>query len=165
VGPVAHTADAVTGAGTDDSPYEQDCTTDYTVGSTTYCSTPLFPARTLQHLWSNEAVPSYACPDDPANYQPGDDPVNLYAVNLVPGGTTIPWGFGVLGLGPIGMSIVDTIPTDSSGSQADGSGSDPPSSSATNWEIKANSYQIQLYCTVDAGASYQAGADGPGGID
>ena len=35
-----------------------------------YCSTPLFPARTLQHLWSNEAVPSYACPYDPANYAP-----------------------------------------------------------------------------------------------
>jgi Ca2+-binding RTX toxin-like protein len=62
VGPVAHTADGVTGNGTDYSPYQQDCATSYVDGSTFYCSTPLFPARTLQHLWSNEAVPSYGCP-------------------------------------------------------------------------------------------------------
>jgi len=111
VGPVAHTADAVTGTGTVTNPYEQDCTNNYLVGGEDYCFTPLFPARTLQHFWSNEAVPSYACPYDAATYNPGNyNGVYLYPVNLAPGGTTIPQGVGVLGLGPIGMSITATIP-------------------------------------------------------
>jgi hypothetical protein len=158
VGPVAHTADGVSGAGTEGSPYEQDCVTYY---EDEYCSTPLFPARTLQHLWSNEAVPSYACPNDPWNYDTSGDPFYLYASNLAPGGTTIPDGFGVLGLGPIGMSIVDTITTLGSGNQAAGSGSAPPASSATNWKSTANSYQIQLYCTFDVSASWAAPENSP----
>jgi hypothetical protein len=141
--PVAHTADGVTGDGTDDSPFQQDCATGYFDGSTTYCSTPLFPARTLQHFWSNEAVPSYACPypGDPLN-----DPAYLWMIHLAPGGTTIPDGFGVLGLGPIGMSIIKTVGT-GGGPGGAAAGNDTDLSGATNWEIKANSYQIQLYCS------------------
>jgi hypothetical protein len=59
------------------------------------------------------------------------------------------------------MSIVDTISTLGSGSQAAGSDTDPPASSATNWQIKANSYQLQLYRTFDADASWLAPANGP----
>ena len=107
-------------------------------------------------------MPSYACPADPGNYAPGGDPADLYPVNLAPGGTTIPWGFGVLGLGPIGMSITATIPETLDTSElAGGTDSAAGTSSATNWQIKANSYQIQLYCTQDAGAAYPAGTDGP----
>jgi RTX calcium-binding nonapeptide repeat (4 copies) len=152
VGPVAHTADGVTGNGTDNQSYEQDCTTSY--GD--YCSTPLFPARTLQHLWSNEGVPSYACQYNPGGYSPGADPVYLYPLNLAPGGTIIPWGLGVLGLGPIGMSITGTISGLGTDGQAAGTDSSAGASSVTNWQIKANSYQIQLYCTNDAGAAWPA---------
>jgi hypothetical protein len=68
-------------------------------------------------------------------------------INLAPGGTTIPDGFGVLGLGPIGMSILATLgPADSTGSAA---ANDTTFSGATNWETTANSYQIQLYCSND----------------
>jgi hypothetical protein len=146
VGPVAHTADGVTGTGANSNPFQQSCATGYNDGSTTYCSTPLFPARTLQHLWSNEAVPSYACPypGDPSN-----DPAYLWQINLAPGGTTIPEGFGVLGLGPIGMSIIATVGT--SGGDAAAAGNDTNWSGATNWQTTANSYQIQLYCSTTKG--------------
>jgi hypothetical protein len=155
VGPVAHTADAVTGNGTNTNPYEQNCPP---VDGSVDCSTPLFPARTLQHLWSNEAVPSYACPYDAANYNVDNyNPIYLYPVNLAPVGTIIPQGVGVLGLGPIGMSITATIPEelDSSG-LAGGTYSGGGFSSATNWETTANSYQIQLYCTQDPNTNYQS---------
>jgi hypothetical protein len=153
VGPMALTAAAVTGNGVNVSPYEQDCSP---VNDSLFCSTPLFPARTLQHLWSNEAVPSYACPYDPATYNPDNhNPIYLFPVNLAPGGTIIPEGIGVLGLGPIGMSIFATIPEKLDGSGlAAGTDSDPGTSSATNWETNANSYQIQLYCTQYPNVAY-----------
>ena len=152
--PVAHTADAVGGDGSENNPYQQPCTTSYD----DYCSTPLFPARTLQKLWSNEAVPSYACPYEPWN---SADPVYLYQTNLAPGGTTIPEGFGVLGLGPIGMSITATLSGLGSANQAAGNRSVAPWSSATNWGTTANSYQIQLYCTSDLSESYPIDGLGP----
>jgi hypothetical protein len=66
-------------------------------------------------------------------------------INLAPGGTTIPDGFGVLGLGPIGISIVATVGL--AGGPGSAAGNDTAFSGATNWQIKANSYQIQLYCS------------------
>jgi hypothetical protein len=79
-------------------------------------------------------------PGDPSN-----DPAYLWMINLAPGGTTIPDGFGVLGLGPIGMSIIATVgPADGSGSAV---ANDTAFSGATNWETTANSYQIQFYCS------------------
>ena len=152
VGPVAHTADGVTGNGTDNQSYEQGCATSY--GD--WCSTPLFPARTLQHFWSNEGVPSYACPYNPGGYSLGADPVYLYALNLAPVGTIIPQGLGVLGLGPIGMSITATISGLGTDGSAAGTDSSAGASSVTNWGTHANSYQIQLYCTTNADSTYAA---------
>jgi RTX calcium-binding nonapeptide repeat (4 copies) len=145
VGPVAHTADAVTGTGANTNPFQQACVTWYDYNG--YCSTPLFPARTLQHLWSNEAVPSYSCPTGGNPDVP--DPNYLWTIKLAPGGTTIPEGFGVLGLGPIGMSIIATVGM--WGGTGDAAANDTMWSGATNWQIKANSYQIQLYCSEEDG--------------
>jgi hypothetical protein len=100
--------------------------------------------------------PPNACPYDAANYNPNNyDPIYLYGLNLAPGGTTIPQGVGVLGLGPIGMSITATIPETLDTSElAGGTFNGGGFSSATNWETKANSYQIQLYCTQDPNVTY-----------
>jgi hypothetical protein len=87
--------------------------------------------------------------------EPNNDPVFLDPKILAPGGTTIPHGVGVLGLGPIGMSITATIPETLDTSElAGGTFNGGGFSSATNWETKANSYQIQLYCTQDPNVTY-----------
>ena len=59
-------------------------------------TTPLFAARSLSGLWANEYVPAYQCP--PSHPY-------LYDQRYAPAGTSLPQGVGVLGLGPIGMSI------------------------------------------------------------
>jgi hypothetical protein len=85
-------------------------------------------------------VPSYACPTGG-----NPDVPYLWTIKLAPGGTTIPDGFGVLGLGPIGMSIIATVGM--WGGTGDAVANDTNFSGATNWQTKASSYQIQLYCS------------------
>jgi hypothetical protein len=152
--PVAYAAD-VSGDGSDANPYTQGCPLN---GEGDVC-TVFFPARTLQKLWSNENVPSYGCLYDAS---PSGNASFLLNQSSAPPGTTLPDGVGVLGLGPIGVSIFETeqggneqwpIPAYTYFAGA----TDTNISSATNWEITANSYQVGLNCTVDPGAAYTAG--------
>ncbi|HWE10892.1 MAG TPA: hypothetical protein VG325_16195 [Solirubrobacteraceae bacterium] len=143
--PVAHTTDAVSGDGSETNPYQQPCTP----ALNDICYTPGFPARTLQKLWSHEAVPSYYCAGRfGAGYLDDED--------LAPAGTTLPKGVAVIGLGPIGMSITETLPASNADNGAAGTRSASPWSSATNWETHANSYVMQLYCTDESDANYTA---------
>jgi hypothetical protein len=152
VEPVAHTADGVSGDGSEGSPYQQDCS--YSTDDDDVCVTPGFPARTLQKLWSHEAVPSYLCGSASGQYSAAAP--YLYFQGYAPGGTTLPWGVAVYGLGPIGVSITATLAGGNIDGAAGGTRSASPWSSATNWEISANSYAVQLYCTEEYDDSYAA---------
>jgi hypothetical protein len=124
--PAAHAAQAVSGDGSSANPYVAGCNEPQKV----VCATPLFPARSLTGLWANEYVPAYQCP--PSHPY-------LYDASYAPAGTSLPRGVGVLGLGPIGMSItgiktkrvtVDEITS----IYLIGTDTGFPNSSATNWE-------------------------------
>jgi RTX calcium-binding nonapeptide repeat (4 copies) len=139
--PAAHAAQSVSGDGSSGNPYVAECTEPQKV----VCTTPLFAARSLSGLWANEYVPAYQCPPS--------HPF-LYNESYAPAGTSLVRGVGVLGLGPIGMSItgiktkrvtVDEITS----IYTIGTDTGWPNSSATNWETDTNSYQIQLHCTSD----------------
>ena len=80
--PVAHAAQ-VFGDGTNGGPYTQDCPTNGGL----LCSL-VFPARTLQKLWSSEYVPSYGCPY--VSGQTGDQYSFLQFRNFAPVGTNSP---------------------------------------------------------------------------
>jgi hypothetical protein len=98
-------------------------------------------------------VPSYKC----GNASDGDiGAPYLYIQSFAPGGTTLPEGVAVLGLGPIGMSITATLAVGPGNGQAGGTRSASPWSSATNWEISPNSYSVQLYCSELSDDSYPA---------
>jgi hypothetical protein len=90
--PAAHAAQSVGGDGSSGNPYVAECTAPQDV----VCTTPFFAARSLSGLWANEYVPAYQCP--PSHPY-------LYDERYAPAGTSLPHGVGVLGLGPIGMSI------------------------------------------------------------
>jgi Ca2+-binding RTX toxin-like protein len=138
--PTAHAAQTVSGDGSSANPYVAECTSPQDV----VCTTPLFAPRSLTGLWANEYVPAYQCP--PSHPY-------LYDHNYAPAGTTLLQGVGVLGLGPIGMSITGLKTKDVTTGLGVTSiyliGTDTgyPNSSATNWETGTNSYQVQLHCT------------------
>jgi Ca2+-binding RTX toxin-like protein len=124
--PAAHAAQSVSGDGSSGNPYVAECTAPQDV----VCTTPFFAARSLSGLWANEYVPAYQCP--PSHPY-------LYDERYAPAGTSLPHGVGVLGLGPIGMSItgiktkrvtVDEITS----IYLIGTDTGFPNSSATNWE-------------------------------
>jgi hypothetical protein len=148
--PAAHAAQTITGAGSNDNPYIAECTEPQKV----VCSTPLFAARSLSGLWANEYVPAYKCPTSHPY---------LYAERYAPAGTALPHGVGVLGLGPIGMSITgfsSTRVTTAAGitsAYTTGTMTGFPNSSATNWETDTNSYQLQLHCTSDTDYAFFLG--------
>jgi hypothetical protein len=139
----ARAAAAVTGNGSNGSPYTAACDDPADVD----CTVSSFPARSLSGLWANEYVPAYQCPSDHQYF---------YSHNYAPFGTYVPFGVEVRGLGPIGVNIsgqdgfevavggdsrfyITTILTGF------------PNSSATNWTFGTNSYQVVLHCTSDIG--------------
>ena len=140
--PAAHAAQSVSGDGSSGNPYVAECAAPQGV----VCTTPLFAARSLSGLWANEYVPAYQCP--PSHPY-------LYDERYAPAGTSLPQGVGVLGLGPIGMSITGIKTkrvTTSDGITSIyliGTDTGFPNSSATNWGTGTNSYQLQLHCTND----------------
>jgi Ca2+-binding RTX toxin-like protein len=140
--PAAHAAQSVSGDGSSGNPYVAECTAPQDV----VCTTPLFAARSLSGLWANEYVPAYQCP--PSHPY-------LYDHRYAPAGTSLLQGVGVLGLGPIGMSITGIKTKDVTTSNGVtsiyliGTDTGVPNSSATNWETGTNSYQVQLHCTND----------------
>ena len=139
--PAARAAQTITGSGTNDNPYVAECTQPQYV----ICNTPLFTARSLSGLWANEYVPAYQCPPS--------HPF-LYDENYAPAGTALPQGVGVLGLGPIGISITGVkmkrvTVNEITSIYTIGTYTGWPNSSATNWEFDTNSYQVQLACTSD----------------
>ena len=134
----APTTCPLTGDGSNDLPYVQPCDTPYPAACTV-----TFASRSLSGLWANEYVPAYGCP--PSN-------PDFNGTNYAPGGTALPPGVQVNGLGNIGVSITGTQeftyrPAPRQGPYDGGStatGGD--NSSATNWTIGANSYQVVLHC-------------------
>jgi len=138
--PAAQAAQAVSGDGSSGNPYVAECTAPQNV----VCTTPLFAARSLSGLWANEYVPAYKCP--PSHPY-------LYDQSYAPAGTHLLNGVGVLGLGPIGMSITGFKTKDVTTSLGVtsiymiGTDTGVPNSSATNWDTNTNSYQVQLHCT------------------
>ena len=78
----------------------------------------------------------------------------MYNQSYAPQGTVLPPGVGVLGLGPIGMNITGLETRqdrefDATRVYALGTSTGGLNSSATNWELDTNSYQLQLHCTSD----------------
>jgi hypothetical protein len=152
--PVAHVAE-VSGDGSGDNPYTQPCP----LNGEAVCSV-LFPPRTLEKLWSNEYVPAYGCPYLLDSYL--DTYSFLYDKSYAPPGTTLPDGVGVLGLGPIGVTILATseggnnrrndADTNKAGATRTGFGT-----SATNWGATPHSYTVGLNCIADDLNAYLAG--------
>ena len=102
-------------------------------------------------------MPSYACPYDAANYNPNNyDPIYLYGLNLAPGGTTIPQGVGVLGLGPIGMSITATIPETLDTSELAGGTFNGGGFERDQLGNQRELLPDQLYCTQDPNVTYSS---------
>jgi hypothetical protein len=87
-------------------------------------------------------VPAYKCPTSHPY---------LYDHHYTPVGTSVPRGVEVSGLGPIGVSITDFTTTTlaTKAIYTTGTRTGFPNSSATNWEIDTNSYQVILHCTSD----------------
>jgi hypothetical protein len=136
----AHTAQQkpITGDGSSDNPYTAACDNE----AQTICTVSSFHARSLSQLWDSENVPAYRCPASHAY---------LYAHDYAPGGTSLPMGVEVAGLGPIGVSITG-IKT--SGGWAVGTLTGFPNSSATSWSIYTNSYQVKLHCSRSTANGY-----------
>ncbi len=137
----------VSGSGTNDDPYTAECTDPTAVD----CVTPLFAARSLSGLWANEYVPAYKCPSS----HPW-----LYNERYNPQGTVLPPGVGVLGLGPIGMNITGVkteqiAAFDATWEYTYGTLTGGLNSSATNWTLGTNSYQLQLHCTKEPTHAYR----------
>jgi hypothetical protein len=138
-------AGAVTGNGSNDSPFSAPCDDPGNVD----CTISAFPQRTLSGAWANEYVPAYICPSD--------HPYRLRK-NYAPSFNT--WGDGVeivrdevSGLGfPVNVLITGnsyfkerTPPNLFSGTLTGF-----PNSSATNWLWGGtHSYRIILHCTSD----------------
>jgi len=158
----AKAAQAVSGDGSMGNPFATDCVPTPPTQFAN-CVEVSFASRTLTGLWANEYVPSYACPDDASDM--GDAHTFLYNQNFAPGGTTVPNGVYVYGLGPIGVSITETAAGANSQwgerepdleDQAGQTVTGFPASSATNWTSGKNSYRLQLACTQADGNIYLA---------
>jgi hypothetical protein len=135
----ARAAAAVTGNGSNDTPFSAECDDPGDVD----CTVSSFAPLSLTGFWANEYVPAYQCPQD--------HPWLLYH-DYAPAGTYLPAGVEVQGLGPVGVSI--------GGVQFDRDGfavatkTGFPNSSATNWTFGTNSYKVILHCTSDPGQNW-----------
>jgi Ca2+-binding RTX toxin-like protein len=139
--PFAHAAQpSVGGDGSNANPFVSACSDEQDVD----CLVNAFPARSLSGLWANEYVPSYVC-------NTSDHPYLLFQ-NYAPGGTALPFGVGVVGLGPIGVSITGIA--DLGNSYATGTLTGAGDSSATNWTLGTNSYRVELHCSSNQGHGY-----------
>jgi hypothetical protein len=139
--PPAHAAQQpVSGDGSNGNPYIAECDD----GSGVFCSVSSFASRSLSGLWKNEYVPAYECPTS----HPW-----LHNQNFAPGGTALPLGVEVRGLGPIAVSITGVSTT--TDSFANGTATGFPNSSATSWSLGTNAYQVVLHCTNLSGANYK----------
>jgi hypothetical protein len=139
---------AVTGDGTNESPFTADCADP----QNTDCTVTAFPYRTLEGLWANEYVPAYQCSSShPYLLQQG----------FAPGGTSLPPGVAANGLGDIGMSITGVKWSEGIliffERYALGTETGFPKSSVTNWTFGTRSYQVQLHCTSDEDNGYTKG--------
>ena len=128
----------LTGDGSNTTPYASPCDVEFSAECTV-----TFAARSLTGLWANEYVPAYGCsPTSP----------DLNTTNYAPGGTALPEGVQVYGLGNIGVSITGTGDFNYVGGMYGGATSGAntltgsPYSSATNWTTGTNSYYVVLHC-------------------
>ncbi len=141
-GPAADAAQQqpVSGDGSNNNPYTAACDDEIDLD----CTVSAFASRSLSGLWKNEYVPAYKCPDS----HPW-----LLNKGYAPGGTALPNGVEVAGLGPIAVSItgVSTSPD----RYANGTATGFPNSSATSWSLGTNSYQVKLHCTNQVGSGYK----------
>jgi hypothetical protein len=133
------------GDGSNEHPYRRPCPHGNEDGLFAGVCAIEFPPRTLTGLWANEYVPAYACPY--VWLGSGWRQTVLENVNYAPGGTTLPPGVEVRGLGPIGVSITST-----NGNYLPyyyyRTFTGYPNSSATNWTLGSASYQVVLHCYV-----------------
>jgi RTX calcium-binding nonapeptide repeat (4 copies) len=137
----AHTAQlTVSGDGSNDHPYTAPCDNPGLVD----CTASSFAARTLRGWLANEYVPAYQCPSDHPY---------LFNDSYNPFGTALPAGVEVLGLGPIGVSILG-VNTAADVPWAIGTFTGFGISSATNWKGGDQSYQVVLHCTSDTDHAY-----------
>jgi hypothetical protein len=139
----AEASQSVTGDGSNDNPYVSDCA-DPGVDK---CVLTDFEERRLSDLWSHEYVPAYRCNVDKHPY--------LLDQNYAPGGTTLPKGVEVIGLGPISVAItgiaVGSVVGENYGI---GTLTGFPNSSATSWSLSSNTYKVELHCSADLTDGY-----------
>ena len=125
----------VSGAGSSSNPYVAECDDE----TRDPCVVSSFTARKLKGLWRNEYVPAYRCP--------GSHPY-LLDRRSAPAGASIIRGVEVIGLGPIGVSIVESTGVGLGDVwRATGTETGPDSSVATNWTAATNAYRVRLHCT------------------
>jgi hypothetical protein len=138
--PVRAAQQPVSGDGSNGNPYIAECDDP----SGVFCSVTSFASRSLSGLWANEYVPAYECPTS-----------HPWLLNrgYAPGGTALPNGVEVQGLGPIGVSITGVSTT--TDSYANGTATGFPNSSATSWRLGTNSYQVVLHCSNLSGSGYK----------
>jgi RTX calcium-binding nonapeptide repeat (4 copies) len=138
-------ANGVRGDGSNENPYEADCDPGTTP---TNCTVSSFRSRKLIGIWVSDSPPAYACP------YTGKDAASKYLLNrtFVPWGTSVPNGYEVRGLGPIGITIGFFLYADG---YAAGNPTGVALTSATNWSFGESSYQIVLHCTSDPGLGYR----------
>jgi hypothetical protein len=136
--PSAHAAQATSGAGIDTSPFTAECNPPEP--STTDCKIQLWSAS-FTGLWTHAGVPAMQCPASHpwANH-----------TDYVPFGTSVPFGVEIAGLGPIGVSIQETL------SDPDGyvTGTGTAKASATNWTTGTATYTVYLHCTDNTDERY-----------
>jgi hypothetical protein len=94
-----------------------------------------------------EYVPAYQCNVDKHPY--------LLNQSYSPGGTTLPKGVEVIGLGPISVSITGIALGSYFGiTYAVGTLTGFPYSSATSWSLRSNTYKVQLHCSASLTDGY-----------
>jgi hypothetical protein len=139
---LAHSSATVTGDGSAERPYVADCFDPSHVD----CEVRSFAPRRLNGLWANEVPPAYKCPGFVDSLGVHDHPY-LLNQSYAPWGTHLDKGVEVDGLGDIGADIRTT----SNISYGTGAFSvqtyNGHPSSATNWTVFPDSYQVILHCT------------------
>jgi hypothetical protein len=139
----AEASQSVTGDGSNGNPYVSDCSDP----NAAKCVLTGFDERRLSDMWSHEYVPAYQC-----NVQ-----THPYLLNqdYAPGGTTLPKGVEVLGLGPISVSITGIAKGNYFGlTYAIGTLTGFPLSSATSWSFGSNLYKVQPHCSANLSDGY-----------
>ena len=97
------------------------------------------PPASSRGLWRNEHVPAYRCPDSHPYLQDRD--YAPFASPIIP-------GVEVIGLGPVGVTIANSISRGLGDHWlATGAQTGRHNSSATNWTAGTNRYRIRLHCT------------------